>query len=89
MSMLNPGSAFRRSNWPRVDDMRGKILFVVINTFTPQYLAQFPGLKVRDHGVSEQLLPAPTAAGPARQRARAARPHLWRGASVAISWRLQ
>jgi hypothetical protein len=25
--------------------MRGKVLFVVINTFTKQYLAQFPGLR--------------------------------------------
>jgi hypothetical protein len=24
--------------------MRGRVLFVVINTFTKQYLAQFPGL---------------------------------------------
>lgn len=25
--------------------MRGRVLFVVINTFTKQYLAQFPGLR--------------------------------------------
>mmetsp|Transcript_6161 Transcript_6161/g.17685 ORF Transcript_6161/g.17685 Transcript_6161/m.17685 type:complete len:445 (+) Transcript_6161:269-1603(+) len=33
------------SGWPRVDDMRGKVLFVAINTYTKRYLAQFPGLR--------------------------------------------
>lgn len=33
------------SGWPTVDSMRGKVLFVVINTFTKHYLAQFPGLR--------------------------------------------
>lgn len=35
----------RCSGWPRVDDMRGKVLFVAINTYTKRYLAQFPGLR--------------------------------------------
>lgn len=34
-----------RRGWPRVDDMRGKVLFVVINTYTKRYMAQFPGLR--------------------------------------------
>lgn len=31
--------------WPKIDDMRGKIMFVVVNTYSKRYLEQYPNLK--------------------------------------------
>lgn len=33
------------SGWPKIDDMRGKVMFVVVNTYTKRYLKQYPGLR--------------------------------------------